>query len=81
MRLLVTGPGNLGARLLPKLARLGVRGRVLHRRAAVDVPAGWETVRADLGDSPATGEHWEVVELSARALRGIGEPVRLFSLR
>jgi adenylate cyclase len=40
-----------------------------------------ETVRSDLGDSPAADERWEVVELSARALRGIGEPVRLFALR
>src|SRR5580704_15113958 len=40
-----------------------------------------ETVRADLGDSPTAGERWEVVELSARQLRGIGEPVRLFALR
>ena len=48
MRTLVTGPGNLGARLLPKLAQLGVTGRVLHRRATVEVPAGWESVRADL---------------------------------
>jgi nucleoside-diphosphate-sugar epimerase len=53
VRLLVTGPGNLGARLLPQLARLGVRGRVLHRRAALDVPAGWETVRADLAEPPS----------------------------
>jgi len=53
VRLLVTGPGNLGARLLPRLARLGVRGRVLHRRAALDVPAGWETVRADLAEPPS----------------------------
>jgi nucleoside-diphosphate-sugar epimerase len=53
VRLLVTGPGNLGARLLPQLARLGVRGRVLHRRAEVDVPAGWETVRADLAEPPS----------------------------
>ncbi len=48
MRLLVTGPGKLGARLLPKLARLGVTGRVLHRRVGVAVPAGWEPVRADI---------------------------------
>jgi len=40
-----------------------------------------ETVRANLGDSPAPGERWEVVELPARALRGIDEPVRLFALR
>ncbi len=48
MTTLVTGPGKLGARLLPRLARLGVAGRLLHRRAAVAVPAGWESVRADL---------------------------------
>ena len=40
-----------------------------------------EAVRADLGDSPTPGERWEVAELSARALRGIDEPVRLFALR
>ena len=49
VRTLVTGAsGKLGGRLLPRLARLGVAGRVLHRRAAVEVPAGWESVRADL---------------------------------
>ena len=46
--MLVTGAGNLGSRLLPKLARLGITGRVLHRRATVEVPAGWKPVRADL---------------------------------
>jgi nucleoside-diphosphate-sugar epimerase len=53
VRLLVTGPGKLGARLLPKLARLGVTGRVLHRRATVELPAGWESVRADLTAPPS----------------------------
>ena len=48
MKLLVTGPGKLGSRLLPKLARQGVTGRVLHRRAGQDLPPGWEAVRADL---------------------------------
>jgi len=39
-----------------------------------------ETVRSDLGDSPAADERWEVVELSARALarhRRAGAVVRL----
>jgi adenylate cyclase len=40
-----------------------------------------EPVRAELGDSPAPGERWEIVEVPAHALRGIGEPVRLFALR
>jgi nucleoside-diphosphate-sugar epimerase len=48
MKLLVTGPGKLGARLLPRLAGQGVTGRVLHRRAALEVPPAWETVRADV---------------------------------
>jgi hypothetical protein len=42
VKLLVTNPGKLGARLLPKLAHQGVTGRVLHRRAVLDLPAGWE---------------------------------------
>jgi nucleoside-diphosphate-sugar epimerase len=50
LKLLVTGPGKLGARLLRQLARQGVTGRVLHRRAALDLPAGWESRRADLTD-------------------------------
>jgi NADH dehydrogenase len=53
MRLLVTGPGKLGARLLPQLARQGITGRVLHRRATRDLPAGWEPVRADLTEPPS----------------------------
>ncbi len=40
-----------------------------------------EAVERALGDSPAPGERWEIAELSARALRGVGEPVRLFSVR
>jgi adenylate cyclase len=40
-----------------------------------------EPVRTDLGDTPAPGESWEIAELSAHALRGIGEPVRLYALR
>lgn len=48
MRLLVTGPGKLGTRLLPRLARQGVAGRVLYRRAAPGLPDGWEAVRGDL---------------------------------
>ena len=39
-----------------------------------------EAVRAELGDSPAPGERFEIVELPARTLRGIGETVRLFSV-
>jgi nucleoside-diphosphate-sugar epimerase len=48
MKLLVTGPGKLGARLLPRLAQGGVRGRVLQRGATLALPPGWESVRADL---------------------------------
>jgi adenylate cyclase len=40
-----------------------------------------ETVRAELDDSTAEPWGWEVVELSAPALKGIGGPVRLFTLR
>jgi adenylate cyclase len=40
-----------------------------------------ESVRAELGDSPAPGERWEIAEVPAHALRGIDEPVRLFALR
>ncbi len=40
-----------------------------------------EAVHAELDDSPAVSPRWEVVELSAPALKGIGEPVRLFALR
>jgi adenylate cyclase len=40
-----------------------------------------ETVRADLDHSPAPDDRFEIVELSARELRGFGEPVRLFALR
>jgi NADH dehydrogenase len=50
MKLLVTGPGKLGARLLPRLAGEGVTGRVLYRRVPPEVPPGWETVRADVTD-------------------------------
>jgi len=53
VRILVTGPGTLGARLLPALARQGVAGRVLQRRAGLDLPAGWESVRADLTQPPS----------------------------
>ena len=40
-----------------------------------------EAVRAELGDSPASGPRGKVVELSAQTLRGVDEPVRLFALR
>jgi class 3 adenylate cyclase len=40
-----------------------------------------ETVRADLDHSPAPDDRFEIVELSARELRGFGESVRLFALR
>jgi adenylate cyclase len=40
-----------------------------------------EAVAAGLGDSGAPGQGIEIVELSAQALRGIDEPVRLFALR
>jgi len=40
-----------------------------------------EAVRAALGDPPARTEQWEITELSAQALRGVGEPVRLFTVR
>ncbi len=48
MTVLVTGPGKLGARLLPRLAHLGLTGKVLHRRAAADPSPAWRAVRADV---------------------------------
>ena len=50
MRVLLTGPGKLGQRLLPHLAGLGVSGRVLTRgRSPLPaLPAGWEAVRGDV---------------------------------
>lgn len=40
-----------------------------------------EPVRAALGEPPAGDTRFDVVELTAQALRGIDEPVRLFALR
>ena len=50
MKVLVTGPGRLGARLLPRLEHLGVTGKVLHRRAAADPSPAWRALRADIAD-------------------------------
>lgn len=48
MRILVTGPGRLGRPLIERLHRHGVTGKVLHRNPAALLPAGWQSVRADL---------------------------------
>jgi NADH dehydrogenase len=48
MRILVTGPGRLGSPLLKELQRQGITGVVLHRSAAVSLPPGWCSVRADV---------------------------------
>jgi adenylate cyclase len=53
-------------------------------RAVKVADPGWvvvtETVRDQLGDSPVR-ERWEIAELSAPELRGVGEPGRLFAVR
>lgn len=48
MRVLVTGPGKLGRPLIAELHRRGFAGKVLHRNPSAAMPAGWQTVRADL---------------------------------
>jgi NADH dehydrogenase len=48
MRVLVTGPGKLGRPLLAQLHRHGLTGKVLHRTPSDPLPAGWQSVRADL---------------------------------
>lgn len=40
-----------------------------------------EPVRADLDHSPAPDDDFEIVDLSARRLRGLEEPVALFAIR
>ena len=53
-------------------------------RAVKVADPGWvvvtETVRDQLGDSPVR-ERWEIAEVSAPELRGVGEPGRLFAVR
>jgi adenylate cyclase len=53
-------------------------------RAVKVAEPGWvvvtENVRSRLGDDPASGESWEVVELPEQVLRGIDQSVRLFAL-
>jgi nucleoside-diphosphate-sugar epimerase len=53
VRVLVTGAGKIGARLLPRLEARGVTGIVLQRRARAAPSPSWQVVRADLTD-PAT---------------------------
>ena len=48
MKVLVTGPGRLGASLLPQLAAQGITGRVLRRSRQGDLPPGWDAVQADV---------------------------------
>jgi len=50
MKAVLTGPGALGQAVLTELARVGVRGRALSRRAAPALPLGWDAIRADLTD-------------------------------
>lgn len=48
MRVLVTGSGKLGRPLIAQLHRRGFTGKVLHRNPSAPLPAGWQSVRADL---------------------------------
>lgn len=51
MKILLTGPGGLGAPLLCALDRRGHAGRVVRLREDAPLPVSWETLRLDLSDA------------------------------